>query len=68
MASVLGGEEAAALGLGEPAPDAVRLAHAQRELEAVVEHGTVEADAFGTPFARLTFFPSLRKRRWKEQL
>ena len=48
--SVFGGQQAAAFGLGESAPDAVRLAYAQREVETIVEHGTVEADAFRTRF------------------
>ena len=57
----------AAFGLGQAAPDAVRLTHAERELEAFVEHGTVEQMRFARRLARLALLASLRKRRWEEQ-
>ena len=58
-ASVVG-EQAATFGLGEAAPDAVRLAHAQRELETVLAHVALRADVLRVRLARLALFAPLR--------
>ena len=61
-------KEPATFGLGQATPNAVRFAHAQREVEALALDRAVEADAFRTRFTRLPFFASLRERRRKEEL
>jgi len=61
------GEQGAALDFGEPAPDPVRLAHPNREVQAVAPHVTLRADRLGVSLTRLTVVAPLRRRRRKEQ-
>ena len=60
-------EAAATFGLGETAPDAVRLADTEREVEAVVAHLALRADRLRTRFAQLPLVASFAERRREEQ-
>jgi len=61
------GEERPALGLGEAAPDSVRLADPHREVQAVVTHAALRADLLGVRFSRLAIVSPLGRRRREEQ-
>src|SRR5207249_3326519 len=61
------GKEAATLGFGQAAPDAVRLVHAQRELEALLSHDALRADRLRLRLARFSHVPPFGDRRRKEQ-
>jgi hypothetical protein len=52
-ASELLGDEVAALDFGEPSPDAVRFAHAQRKVETLDSYGAPRADDLGLGLAHL---------------
>jgi hypothetical protein len=54
------GEESAAFGFGEAAPYAVGLVHTQREVETLLLHEALLADAFGSRLTQLALVASFR--------
>src|SRR5205085_9025230 len=60
-------DEKPALGFGEAAPDAVRLADAERVLEALGLDRALAADRLGLGFALVALVLALRRRRREEE-
>jgi hypothetical protein len=59
--------ELPAFGFVQAAPDAVRLANRQREVETVATNRTRRTDGLGPPFAILALVATLHVRRWEEE-
>jgi hypothetical protein len=60
-------EQAATFGFGEAAPDAMRLAYAEREVETLALHRAVGADELRLRFACVAVVASFGDRRREEQ-
>ena len=65
--TVVVGRQAATFGFGEAAPDAVRLAHAQREVEALLLHDALRADLFALASRDFALVAPFGDRRREEQ-